>query len=228
MRKLWHILPSLPPTEEVDIIPEVLLPNRETEEMHFKGDSLEGVQLKKILAALLIVVWGVGIDGIRPAFSAGWPKSQFIVETDWLGKNIQNPNVAVIHIAPNKDLYAKGHIPSAGFIPYNSIVKQTGLGIRQVPPPGEMADLLQSAGINQDSRIVISYESIPWVRTIADATRLFWNLEYLGHDKVAILNGGLEKWLQERKPTTANPPPPKREISHPGNSTPKIFLTWRE
>jgi thiosulfate/3-mercaptopyruvate sulfurtransferase len=165
-----------------------------------------------------------GEDGIQPAFPAAWPNSQFIVETDWLEKNLQNPNLALIHISPANDLYARGHIPGSVFIPYKSILNPAGQPQFRGPSPEGMTDLLQSAGINRVSRVLIIYESTPWIRTLADATRLFWTLEYLGHDQVAVLNGGLEKWLQEKRPTTTDRSFPRKGDFTPRKVNPSNFL----
>jgi len=178
-----------------------------------------------LLAALFVVVCGFEGIGIQSAFPGAWPNPHFIAETDWLEKNLQNPNLAVIHIAPANDLYAKGHVPGSVFIPYKSILNPAGQPRFGGPSPEGMAELLQSAGVNRDSRVLIIYESTPWIRTLADATRLFWTLEYLGHDhQVAVLNGGLEKWLQEKRPTTTNPPTPRKGNFTPRKSTRPNFL----
>ena len=182
------------------------------------------VQLKQILAALLVAVWGLGGDGIQSAFPAAWPNPQFIAETQWLEKNLENPNLAIIHIAPTRDLYNRGHVPGAVFIPYKSILNTAGQPQFRGPSPEGMAELLQSAGVNRDSRVLIIYESTPWIRTLADALRLFWTLEYLGHDQVAVLNGGLEKWLQEKRPTTIHPPTPRMGNFAPRKINPSNFL----
>jgi len=133
----------------------------------------------------------------------GFPNSQFIVETEWLEKHIEDPNLVIIHIAPSKDNYDKGHIPGSVFLNYKSIVKKVGTAMGQVPPVEEITKTLQEVGINENSMVVISYEMTS--KTNCNAFRLFWTLDYLGHEKMAILNGGLNKWLHEKRLNTTDP-----------------------
>lgn len=181
-------------------------------------------RLKQGLATLFVLICGFAGDGVQSAFPAGWPHPHFIAETDWLEKNLQNPNLVVIHMSSSNDLYARGHIPGSVFIPYKSILNPAGQLQFRGPSPDGMTELLQTAGVNRDSRVLIIYESTPWIRTLTDATRLFWTLEYLGHDQVAVLNGGFEKWLQEKRPTTTHPPTPRKGNFTPRKIDPSNFL----
>jgi len=75
----------------------------------FQGDRPVWYRLcprRYLLAALFVLVCGFAGIGIQSAFPGAWPNPHFIVETDWLEKNLQDSNLAVIHIAPANDLYA--------------------------------------------------------------------------------------------------------------------------
>ncbi len=68
-------------------------------------------------------------------------------------------------------------------------------------------NLLGKVGIGNDTHMVFYYDGL---KTINDATVGFWVLEYLGHDKVYVLNGGLDAWRKGgnrlvRKPTIRQP-----------------------
>jgi thiosulfate/3-mercaptopyruvate sulfurtransferase len=176
-------------------------------------NRMKPLQLLFRLWLIVLANWGYGI---QTSLSAEWPNPQFIVETDWLGFNLQDPNLAILHVASQRRIYDRGHIPGAVFIHYPEIVKQTKQGWNEVPAPAELSRFLQEAGIHRDSRVVICYETIPWVGPLADATRLFWVLEYLGHEKMAILNGGIEKWLSEKRGITTDlPARPKGNFQPP-------------
>jgi thiosulfate/3-mercaptopyruvate sulfurtransferase len=96
------------------------------------------------------------------------------------------------------DEYASGHIPGSVYVDWTQdIVDLSG------PIPAQLADAaafearMQLLGINQDSIIVA-----------VDHTgghfsgRIWWALKYFGHDQVAILNGGWNRWISEGRPVT--------------------------
>ena len=56
---------------------------------------------------------------------------------------------------------------------------------------------MQRIGVNNDSQVVV-YDATGG----GMAGRLWWQLKYFGHEKVALLNGGLPKWLTEGRDTT--------------------------
>jgi thiosulfate/3-mercaptopyruvate sulfurtransferase len=59
-----------------------------------------------------------------------------------------------------------------------------------LPPIVQAREVIEQAGIGNNSRVVVYDDSNGlW------ASRLFWTLEYLGHRKVALLDGGLSSWV---------------------------------
>jgi len=54
-----------------------------------------------------------------------------------------------------------------------------------------------------DQHLVVAYDAHP---TSQFATRLWWALNYYGHDQVVVLNGGLPKWKCEKRPLEATIP----------------------
>ena len=68
---------------------------------------------------------------------------------------------------------------------------------------------MQNAGVNNDSAIVL----MSMGTESSDATtptRLYWTLKYYGHDDMAVLDGGMAKWLKEKRPvSTERTTPPK-------------------
>ena len=91
-----------------------------------------------------------------------------------------------------RDAYAKGHIPGAIYVDLDtdlSGIKTGTNGRHPLPDPDHWATTRQRLGITSDSR-VISYDS----QGSAFASRLWWMLRAIGHDKVQVLDGGLESW----------------------------------
>jgi len=120
-----------------------------------------------------------------------------IVSTDWLEKNLTNPKVTVIDIRKVEE-YKEGHIPNAINVIYGSWAVMKA-GIRnELPPTDDLFDLIGSAGIGADSIVVVvgKADNLP---NRTDVSRVAWTLKYAGIQNVAILDGGYDKWLVEKK-----------------------------
>jgi thiosulfate/3-mercaptopyruvate sulfurtransferase len=72
-----------------------------------------------------------------------------------------------------------------------------------LPAPEVFAARLRAWGVNADSRVV-AYDD----NSGAYAARLWWMLRWLGHDDVAVLDGGMRRWLQLGLPLTEDVPAP--------------------
>jgi thiosulfate/3-mercaptopyruvate sulfurtransferase len=95
-------------------------------------------------------------------------------------------------VSAGREAYAKGHIPGAIYVDLDKDLSgsKTGTnGRHPLPRPDEWATTRQRLGIAPDSH-VIAYDS----QGSAFASRLWWMLRAIGHDKVQVLDGGLESW----------------------------------
>jgi len=95
-------------------------------------------------------------------------------------------------VSAGREAYAKGHIPEAIYVDLDTDLSgnKTGAnGRHPLPYPDDWAATRQRLGINSDSH-VIAYDS----QGSAFASRLWWMLRATGHDKVQVLDGGLESW----------------------------------
>ncbi len=97
--------------------------------------------------------------------------------------------------------YQKGHIPGARYAHLNndlsSPVTPTS-GRHPLPDPAVLAQRLGQWGIDNHKQVVVYDDSFG-----AMAARLWWLLRWLGHDAVALLDGGLPKWQREGHPLTS-------------------------
>ena len=93
-----------------------------------------------------------------------------------------------------KNSYENGHIKGAKRVDIetelSSIVKKHG-GRHPLPNEKELKNTFENIGISNDS-IVISYDD----GDLSGASRLWWILKYLGHDKVYVLDGGLKAFKE--------------------------------
>lgn len=123
-------------------------------------------------------------------------RAQMLVTTEWLAKNLNNPNVIVIQVGREQKEYFAGHIPNARFLPLNVLVITRDSKANELPPLEKLKALFINLGVNNDSRIVLYGDNYNLL-----AARAYFTLDYLGFgDNAALLDGGLDNWKAEKRP----------------------------
>jgi thiosulfate/3-mercaptopyruvate sulfurtransferase len=134
---------------------------------------------------------------------------QYIVETGWLAAHLHDANVRVLdattHLLPKPVLYdpkpgiedfERGHIPGAAFVDIEGELSDHSAQLHfMMPPAQQFVEAMSAIGVGNDSFVVCYATANHWW-----ATRLWWMLRAFGHDKVAVLNGGFQKWQAQRRP----------------------------
>jgi thiosulfate/3-mercaptopyruvate sulfurtransferase len=126
------------------------------------------------------------------ALAAGYGNPQFLVETDWLALHLNERNLRIVDMRNSQEQSAAGHIPGAIHLAVNQIrlaLKEPGF---MIPPDYEVEKILGQLGITGET-MVVAYDDQGGL----NASRLFFTLDYVGHGKMALLNGGLTKWVAE-------------------------------
>jgi thiosulfate/3-mercaptopyruvate sulfurtransferase len=120
-----------------------------------------------------------------------------LVTPDWLEKNLSAPNTVIVDIRKVEE-YRDGHVPNAISVFYNSwAVTKDGL-VNEIPADDDLRDLLGASGIAKDSTVVVVGKAEALVDRV-NATRVAWTLKYAGVENVAVLNGGYDGWVAEKK-----------------------------
>lgn len=102
--------------------------------------------------------------------------------------------------------WRQAHIPGAAYAHLERDLAGPagpGRGRHPLPDPGTLGDWLGAQGIDGDTQVVC-YDA----DSGAFAARLWWLLRWLGHDAVAVLDGGLARWRAEARYTDAVIPDP--------------------
>ncbi|MFQ6110943.1 MAG: sulfurtransferase [Nitrospinota bacterium] len=165
------------------------------------------------LAAILALGLGLTAAGADPAGGRAkqYPNGHLLAETGWLREHLKDPEIRVVDMRP-KEAYLRVHIPGAVNLQFSEI-RATRDGVRgMMAPLPVLESIFSKLGIDGGIR-VIAYDSAGSLL----ATRLFWTLEYLGHTRVAVLNGGWDKWVEEGGPATGGQTsvPPRRFVARP-------------
>jgi thiosulfate/3-mercaptopyruvate sulfurtransferase len=118
-----------------------------------------------------------------------------------------------------RDAYAQAHIPGAMFLHLDRDLSSpmTGMnGRHPLPAPEQLARRLAACGVDNDMQVV-AYDDAGGMF----ATRLWWLMRWLGHDKVAVLDGGLRAWGEAAQPLVDTVP-----MSRAGSFRPALTPLW--
>lgn len=117
---------------------------------------------------------------------------------------------AIIVDARTQEAYVSGHIPGALHLDPAALSEERGGVQGLLKPLDQLATLLSEAGLDPAKHTVI-YSAMDKPDDFKNAARLFWILEYLGFDRVSVLDGGIAKWNAEGRPVETDAPPAKQE-----------------
>jgi thiosulfate/3-mercaptopyruvate sulfurtransferase len=140
-----------------------------------------------------------------------------LVSTDWLAARLDNPKVKVIDatfklpgVLPlPADDYLAAHIPGAVYFDVDHIADPDNSLPHMFPDAERFARDVGALGISSGDTVV-AYDSGSWVA----APRAWWMFLSFGHPSVRVLNGGLQKWLREGRPTHSSKVMPKPAKFH--------------
>jgi thiosulfate/3-mercaptopyruvate sulfurtransferase len=142
---------------------------------------------------LAVVAIAAALCGGLPASAtaANYANPHMLVSASELNQMLTRDDVRIIDVRPKKD-YDDGHIPGAVNISADAVNDPDAHVDGARLSDDKLAALFGSAGIDKKSHVVLYDDKGGF-----HAARLFWMLEYLGHRKASILNGGIRKWTSE-------------------------------
>src|SRR5699024_6494043 len=103
-----------------------------------------------------------------------------------------------------REEYLAAHIPGARFLDIDAVSDRSNPAPHMLPSAETFGEAMQKLGIGRRDRIVV-YDTSP-VRT---AARGWFTLRHFGAERVAILDGGLERWRAEGRPIESGEPKPR-------------------
>src|SRR6267142_4306537 len=120
---------------------------------------------------------------------------EVLVSTDWVAENLNSPNLRLVEVDVDTTAYDQGHVPGA--VGWNWQTQLQDNIRRDLIDKSTLEKLLGASGISNDTTILLYGDNNNWFAAYA-----FWQLKYYGHQNVKLINGGLKKWLEEKRPLT--------------------------
>ncbi|MCB1215361.1 MAG: sulfurtransferase [Deltaproteobacteria bacterium] len=144
---------------------------------------------------------------------------QYLVESDWLEKHLQDPNLRIldctVSLKPNqegiltnvgREAWEASHIPGSLFADLSKELSDQKHSFPfMLPPAQQFEEAMSQYGIEAGKQVVL-YDACKDQWAHIWAARLWWMLRVYGFDQAAILNGGLHKWTVEKRPVTKEVP----------------------
>jgi thiosulfate/3-mercaptopyruvate sulfurtransferase len=147
--------------------------------------------------------------------SVAEPAMDTLVSAAWLEEHLDDPDLVVLDatviVQPDgsggfvsvngRPSYESGHIPTAGFADlFGDLSDGDSPHEFTRPSPEQFAAAMEALGVSDDSRVVL-YDAVGsmW------AARVWWMLRWIGFDRAALLDGGLNAWTAGGRPLSTEP-----------------------
>ena len=155
--------------------------------------------------SLIVAAISIGlVAGVSVAPSTAAPKNlaRAVVQTDWLEKNLDNPDVKIIEVSTEAGLYERGHIKNA--VKFNWYTDLVEVVNRDIVSRTRFEKLARAAGINKNSTVVLYGDKNNWF-----AAWGAWIFNTYGIEDVRLVDGGRVKWEKDGRAFTSVVPSPK-------------------
>lgn len=132
-----------------------------------------------------------------------------LVSTDWLAAHLKDPDLRVLDASWHMPAtgrnaraeYDAAHIPGARFFDIDEIADHRSSLPHMAPPTEKFISRMRAMGVGDGHQVVV-YDSTG----LFSAARVWWTFRLMGKTDVAVLDGGLPKWLAEGREVEDMPP----------------------
>jgi thiosulfate/3-mercaptopyruvate sulfurtransferase len=140
------------------------------------------------------------------------PPATGLVSTQWLAEHRNAPDLKIVDATwflptmqrDAKAEYARAHIPGAVYFDIDDIADDQSALPHMLPSPAKFSSRMRKLGLGDGTRVVV-YDN----NRYSASARVWWMLRLFGHPDVAVLDGGLAKWLAEGRPVDDRPVIPR-------------------
>jgi thiosulfate/3-mercaptopyruvate sulfurtransferase len=135
-------------------------------------------------------------------------KTNPLVTTEWLAEHLHSPDLRIIdgsYYLPGEGLdpreeFELHHIPGAVFFDIDDIADSETDLPHMLPSPQKFSSRVRKLGLGDGLRFVVYDQKGVW-----SSPRVWWTFRYFGHEDIAILDGGLPKWMDEGRAVETGP-----------------------
>jgi len=128
-----------------------------------------------------------------------------LVSTEWLAQRLGSPDLVLLDgsfflPAQGRDAraeYADAHIPDARFFDIDRIADPASGLPHMLPSPEQFAAAAAALGVDDRSHVIV-YDG----NCFMASARVWWTFRVFGHDRVSVLDGGIERWRMQGRPLT--------------------------
>jgi thiosulfate/3-mercaptopyruvate sulfurtransferase len=153
-----------------------------------------------VFAFLLLVSVLASSSAIRAA-EPSVPEDR-LVDAQWVRQHLDNPDVRVVDVSRRPADYRDGHIPGALFVDWKrDLIDRQRAKYYQVLSRPAFESLMGDLGAEPDTLLVF-YDN--WNNRLA--VRALWTAAYYGHDRCAVLEGGIYSWMDAGYETSRETP----------------------
>ncbi len=146
---------------------------------------------------------------------AGYANPEVLVSTEWVAQNSRNAKVRIVEVDVDTTQYEQGHVPNAIGWNWQSQLQD---GVRRdLIRKQDFEELMNASGIANDTTVVLYGDNNNWFAAWA-----FWQLKYYGHAGAKMMNGGRKKWVEQKRPLSAEVPTYPRTVYKASDPDPSI------
>ncbi|MDO8892501.1 MAG: sulfurtransferase [Sulfurimicrobium sp.] len=141
--------------------------------------------------------------------------AQHLNDPDWI---IFDCRFTLSNPDSGRQAHQTGHIPGARYAHLNDDLSSevtSHSGRHPLPDAQLLAQKLGKWGVDSSKQVIVYDDSFGSM-----ASRMWWLLRWLGHESVALLDGGIQRWIRDGHPMTAEMPAitPTEFVAHPDSS----------
>jgi thiosulfate/3-mercaptopyruvate sulfurtransferase len=136
-----------------------------------------------------------------------------LVTTQWLASSLAQPDLAIVDCSaflptdgrdPAAE-FAEAHIPGARFLDINQVADRANPAPHMLPGAAEFGAAMTALGVGRDDRIIVYDNS-----SLRTAARGWFMFRHFGAERVAVLDGGFQKWRAEGRPVEQGEARPRK------------------
>ena len=144
-----------------------------------------------------------------------------LVDEKWLHENLDKPGIRFVDLQPPNG-YMRAHLPGAVNTQYSQWRDKVPDKGKMMPAIEDLEKRIGERGIARDTHVVLTPVGIN-ASEMAVATRIYWTLKALGHEKVSILDGGLIAYSKHPQARFSNKPTSVKAVSYKAEPDESFF-----